>query len=62
MKCFSITLAYSMAFLGMSIRGNAYIAPCNSLHFMPFIELNRLDTSLAFSLRLFNTDSFSYLI
>ena len=42
-----LTFAFSMAFWGILIWGNAYIAPMTSLHLMPSIESNASATILA---------------
>ena len=44
------TFASSMALFGIVILGNAYTAPCTSLHLTPSIELRTSVVNFAFSL------------
>lgn len=53
-----LTLASSIAFLGMSILGKAYMAPCTGLQETPLIELNISVVILPFSASCPRTVSF----
>ena len=55
-----LTLASTINWCGRCNRGNAYMAPCTSLHSTPSMLFNMAVTSLAFSFRSFNTWFFSW--